>query len=678
MRNLDFKYAGAWNFLPFGPEGIEINFKDYGNIVLVEGINKDSKIMEPGEDELDMRSNSNGTGKSSVQEILVYAIYGKTIKRPEKINIDDVIHNKVGSDCKCIVEFDKYRIVRTRMENGKKNKNNLRLWESEEKTWDDSTEITLGSMSATQKKIDEIVGLSYESFINICIFTDDQRSCFLECDKNTKREIVENLLSLGSYREWFESSKEAKKEIKSQIDSETKEFSMLLNNQEDSEKRLRLTKSKEDQWNKQKQQEIDELKIKLKDKKEELKNKSNVGEALSIYQEAQENIQKINEEIPKIGTQKKELQDKIILVDQKETEQREYAQSFSEKFNDLSREIKYKLEEKKKLQKEIEELKKEEPGKKCIKCKGIVSVKNIDEYILELEKEISNIDLIIKEEIPTLKVMEEESKQLKLKQNKLKEMKSQIEEKIIDLDSKSEKLRKSFLEHSKVKEPRANDNEIAIKQKIEEIMEHIKKTESDKDSPFKDILQNDEQELKKIKNLVEEKKEKIKSLEEKIPYYDYWISGFGEQGIRKWIIEGIIPDLNKRINYWLQFLIDNVITLNFDNELQEKIERNPPDGDPYIYYAMSTGQRRRLNLAVGHSFAYITELSSDSVPSLIFLDEVTTNVDPSGVVGIYKMIRELAESKQVFVTTHDQDLIKMLETESKLKLVHENGFTKKL
>jgi len=118
--------------------------------------------------------------------------------------------------------------------------------------------------------------------------------------------------------------------------------------------------------------------------------------------------------------------------------------------------------------------------------------------------------------------------------------------------------------------------------------------------------------------------------------------------------------------------------LNFDNELQEKIERNPPDGDPYIYYAMSTGQRRRLNLAVGHSFAYITELSSDSVPSLIFLDEVTTNVDPSGVVGIYKMIRELAESKQVFVTTHDQDLIKMLETESKLKLVHENGFTKKL
>ena len=42
------------------------------------------------------------------------------------------------------------------------------------------------------------------------------------------------------------------------------------------------------------------------------------------------------------------------------------------------------------------------------------------------------------------------------------------------------------------------------------------------------------------------------------------------------------------------------------------------------------------------------------------------------------MIKELAESKQVFITTHDQDLLKMLEDESKLKLVHENGFTKKI
>ena len=124
MRNLVFKSASAWNFLPFGPEGIEINFKDYGNIVLIEGVNKDAK---PTDDLMpsDSKVSSNGTGKSSIQEIIVFSLYGKTIKRPEKINVDDVVHNKIGKDCKCVLEFDKYKVVRTRVEGGNKNKNSF-------------------------------------------------------------------------------------------------------------------------------------------------------------------------------------------------------------------------------------------------------------------------------------------------------------------------------------------------------------------------------------------------------------------------------------------------------------------------------------------------------------------------------------------------------------------------
>jgi DNA repair exonuclease SbcCD ATPase subunit len=676
MKNLDFKYAGAWNFLPFGPDGIEIKFKDYGNIVFVEGTNKDAKPIDESLPD-DLKISSNGTGKSSIQEIIVFALYGKTIKRPEKISVDDVVHNKIGRDCKCVLEFDKYKVVRTRMEGGKKNKNSLRLWESEDGKWDDTTEITLGGMATTQKKIDEIVGLSYEGFINICIFTDDQRSCFLECDKNTKREIVENLLALGSYREWFENAKAAKKEAKNKIEIQSKEFSLLLSSEEDAEKRFLLTKKKKEQWIEQKKEDEKEIKRKIEDKKLELM-KSDSGSALVLFQEAQDKMSKINEEIPTIEKQKKEHQEKIILIDSKETQQKEDAQIFTEKFKDFSRETKYKLEEKKKLEKEIEELEKEIPGNRCGKCKSIVESDNIENYIKKIKKDIEGINEEVKEHSIIAKDMDEKFKELKEKQEKLKKMRSAVEEKIKELDAKANKLRVEFAQASKVKEPKTENNELLLKQKIEELTEQLEIKQAEKDSPFEEILQNDKESLEKIKKATCEKEKEIKKLEKEIPYYDYWIAGFGEQGIRKWIIEGIIPDLNKRINYWLQFLIDNMITLSFDNELQEKIERNPSDGDPYIYYAMSTGQRRRLNLAVGHSFAYITELSSEAVPSLIFLDEVTTNVDPLGVHGIYKMIRELAEDKQVFITTHDQDLIRMLEGESRLKLVHENGFTKKV
>ena len=217
-----------------------------------------------------------------------------------------------------------------------------------------------------------------------------------------------------------------------------------------------------------------------------------------------------------------------------------------------------------------------------------------------------------------------------------------------------------------------------LQQKIQQFKDQIfeKKKELEGESPFKEIMENDEEELKKATNAVAEKETEVKSLEAELPYYDYWITGFGDNGIRKWIVDGIIPELNNRINYWLQFLIDNKITLKFDNELNEKIERNPPDGDPYIYFAMSTGQRRRLNLAVSQAFAHIMSISSGSVPSILFLDEISTNVDPVGNIGIYNMICELSEDRQVFVTTHDADLLRMLQTTDVLNLVHENGFTK--
>ena len=69
-------------------------------------------------------------------------------------------------------------------------------------------------------------------------------------------------------------------------------------------------------------------------------------------------------------------------------------------------------------------------------------------------------------------------------------------------------------------------------------------------------------------------------------------------------------------------------------------------------------------------------LNSGRVPSIVFLDEVTTNVDPVGVIGIYNMIMELSKDRQVFITTHDQDLIDMLAGCDSINLEKRGGFTK--
>jgi len=674
MKNLDFKYAGAWNFLPFGPDGIELNFKKYGNIVLIQGENRDAK-------QIDVESNgisSNGSGKSSIQEIIVWTLYGKTIKRPEKIGISDVIHNKVGKDCRAVVEFDKYRVERIRCGKNKGAKHSLSFWEIDD-LGNVVKDHTVGDERITQKEIVKKVGLSYEAFVNICIFTDDQRSCFLECDSNTKLEIVENLMQLGIYRDWFDNAKEAKKEVKKQIELKSKEYSLLLNNKDDAVKRLDLTKKKQSDWKTLKIQEQTVLEKKIVDLSNDL-GKTDNGQALLFYQQAQEKIALVNLKISELEVARESVIERQKLIKAKDAILKKDAQEISEKFSTCASETRSLLADRKKLELDISNLQSEVPGTRCGKCRSVVSSENIESYIVDLNKQIEDINLDIKARKLSSEQIAVKVEEVKSNQTKLKQLETQSEQKCKVIDDELSILRSELTTASQVREPKADSAEFLLQQQIEELNRQLtdKKKEITGISPFDEIVVDAETSLKTIANNVDEKEKEIKELERKIPYFEYWIDGFGPDGIRKWVIDGIIPDLNARINYWLQFLIDNMITLKFNNKLIETIERNPADGDPYIYYAMSTGQRRRLNLSVGHSFAYITELSAEAIPSIIFLDEVTTNVDALGVQGIYNMICELAQDKQVFVTTHDPDLVRMLQGSSIIKLVHENGFTVKV
>lgn len=678
MKNLTFKRIAAWNFLPFGSDGVQFSLEKYGNIILIRGENRDAKAIDSqliNDQSDESKVSSNGSGKSSLQEIIVYGLFGKTVK--QKLGVNDVVHNIERKDCKIELIFGDYRIIRTRSEGGNKKQNSLRLWESPEGIWDKNTEITQGTMPATQKKIESLIGLSYDAFINMCIFTDDQRLCFLECDNPHKKEIVENLLSLGEYREWHENAKNLRKDIKQNIDSKAKEYNLLLSNKDDAQRRLELTKKKHVDWQISKKNEIATLEKSILIKKEALAS-TDAGAALLAYQEAQAKINSINEALPILEASKVEFESKHTLAKGKESELKLEAQGLTKQYEEFSATAKTKLTERKKKEAEIADLESSTPGTRCGKCRSLVEEENIVEYVNGLKLEINNINLDIQTAMTGGKDVAVKTEDLKLRQNKVTTIISQITAKIGSIDAELKSLRNNLTVASKVREPKADSAEVLLEQEISQIKNLIenKSIELSGRSPYQDIIDNDQVELDKVVLNVANKEVEVKALEAELPYLDYWIAGFGEQGIRKWVVDGIIPELNSRINYWLQFLIDNKITLKFDNELNETIERNPVDGDPYVYHAMSTGQRRRLNLAVSQSFAHVMTISSGSIPSVVFLDEVSTNVDPLGVQGIYNMICELAEDKQVFVTTHDPDLMRMLQGADVIKMVHENGYTK--
>lgn len=668
MRQLKFKYAKASNFLCFGPEGVELKFEKYGPIVVVQSQNLDV-VDENG------KAASNGVGKSSLPEIVVYSLFGKTIKKPKKLSHSDIINFQTGKELYVEFQWDEYRVVRTRTRKGKTDSGTLRLWKSAEGEWTKETEITKGGMPATQELIENVIGLSYEAFVNIFIFTDDISSCFLECDGPTKREIVENLLSLDKYRGYVESAKEALKIFKDDIKLLAKDYDHLLVELNSGKQRVINVEKQETDWLTTKRKELVALKFSLERKEKELSETDNDG-AIKQYREAQEEIAALTEKIPEHQEQKAKLVDVMEEVKPKCGKVEDTESLFARQYREANDALSECVTIITKHSKIVESIQRN-GLKECPTCEGSVDETKSGKILLK-STEIVVAETTRKKELEANAQHEKEQlDETRALLKKLTGMAQQVRDRIAALESEITKAQARISQLARIKAPDTSALQMLLENQIADFKKQVTSKETEIiSSPFKEILATTQKELVEKQKECNTKKIELDTAETEVPYYDFWVKAFGDNGIRKYVIDGIIPALNSRVAYWLQYLIDSRIRLEFDNKLDEKIDRYPFRGRPYVYHGMSGGQRRRLNLTISQSFAYIRELNSGASPSVVWLDEVTMNMDEVGVEGIYRMICELAKDKQVFVIDHNPVLLQMLDGCDTIQLEMKDEVTK--
>lgn len=192
-------------------------------------------------------------------------------------------------------------------------------------------------------------------------------------------------------------------------------------------------------------------------------------------------------------------------------------------------------------------------------------------------------------------------------------------------------------------------------------------------SPYKEVIEQIEVEKLEKEKERDQKGNELKEAEEETPYFQFWAEAFGDNGIRKFVIDGIIPALNDRVAYWMEILCEGLIEITFDNTLKETMTRN---GNRADYSSTSNGERRRINLAVSQAFAHVMMLNSGTCPNLVFLDEITGGgIDRAGIPGVHNMIYELAKERQVFVTTHNETLSHLLQGCETITLKKQNDIT---
>ena len=159
-------------------------------------------------------------------------------------------------------------------------------------------------------------------------------------------------------------------------------------------------------------------------------------------------------------------------------------------------------------------------------------------------------------------------------------------------------------------------------------------------------------------------------LEIKYDIFGFWDKAFSEKGLIRFVIRTVRDYLNTHCNYYLGYLTNGRITVEFDEELSENIEVL---GKHRHYISLSGGERRKVNLAVMLGLQTLLTMSNGHQSSVLFFDEVAENLDEDGINGLYELLCDLKKDRTLFVITHNPHLAQHMSRHKKINITKEKG-----
>ncbi|MEL7674750.1 MAG: SMC family ATPase, partial [Chloroflexota bacterium] len=166
----------------------------------------------------------NGAGKSSLLDAITWALWGRARTRSD----DDLIHQ---GQSEMLVQLDflqgegRYRVVRKRQmgKTARQGRSALDLfaWDEAKQAWQT---LTGPSIRETDRKINELLSLDYETFIHSAFLQQGRADAFTVKTPADRKKILGDILGL---EQWQTYEDRAKKELR-QIEQEVSLIGMRL------------------------------------------------------------------------------------------------------------------------------------------------------------------------------------------------------------------------------------------------------------------------------------------------------------------------------------------------------------------------------------------------------------------------------------------------------------------
>ena len=149
-------------------------------------------------------SGRNGQGKSALLDAITWALWGEARKSSGGHKPDDELvrigEREMQVEFVFDIEGERYRVVRSyrRSVSGKSTKPTLELHLMERGNGE-YRPLTAPSMRETQKQIDNVVGLDYDTFINSAFLLQGRSDEFTKKRPSERKEILTRILNLSRY-----------------------------------------------------------------------------------------------------------------------------------------------------------------------------------------------------------------------------------------------------------------------------------------------------------------------------------------------------------------------------------------------------------------------------------------------------------------------------------------------
>jgi len=156
----------------------------------------------------------NGAGKSSLLDAITWALWGKA-----RSNSADALIHQGQDEMRVALTFEqnavRYKVMRQRKA-GKRGASLLELqgWDPETQTWRSLAE---GTMRDTQARIDSLLRLDYETFVNSAFLMQGRADEFTTKTPNQRKQVLASILGLSRWESFEQNARQRVSDTQSTI-----------------------------------------------------------------------------------------------------------------------------------------------------------------------------------------------------------------------------------------------------------------------------------------------------------------------------------------------------------------------------------------------------------------------------------------------------------------------------